>query len=521
MRWQTGDSPPSWDIVRSCAVAALLIVGLTVWGYADVRRRGRTDARNIESHRTDFTVFTAAGAAFFDGREPYRVTNPRGWNYLYPPLFALLVAPLARLDTQSQVVVWYVASVALGFGCVVESRRIGRLLAPARPATRPRLAAWIRGCAALAVLLPTLDCLQRGQIGIALLYPLLLGFRLVLGGRSWVPCYFGGVVLAWPVVVKLLPALPVSVLAFQQWAAVVARSRAQAPGAVGRATALSLGIATGGLLFVLAIPGACLGWTSNLHHLDTWARKVATNREVGQTAAFQIDGVSNQSLLNGAHLLSARLRKTDPMLKRFAGRHWMAAGRVAAHLRRTDVATRRIVLAMDGVVLAMLLALGLVVMVWRDLPGQAATYGLACMATLLISPLAWGHYYVFLLPAVLFVPLWLERRFGYTTVGAVAAFPAVLTLAHYLAMRWTGPFGLLGLGTMFWFLAVCGLAIRGWFGVPGDTVASATRRTGIRIDPGMTPGIRSNSGWHVGITTSSRAAATPRDAAMTEVPGPE
>ena len=25
------------------------------------------------------------GAAFFDGREPYDVTNIRGWKYLYPP----------------------------------------------------------------------------------------------------------------------------------------------------------------------------------------------------------------------------------------------------------------------------------------------------------------------------------------------------------------------------------------------------------------------------------------------------
>ena len=45
-------------------------------------------------HKTDFTVYTEAGAAFFDGRPPYEVSNPRGWIYLYPPLFAMLVAPL-------------------------------------------------------------------------------------------------------------------------------------------------------------------------------------------------------------------------------------------------------------------------------------------------------------------------------------------------------------------------------------------------------------------------------------------
>jgi hypothetical protein len=256
------------------------------------------------------------------------------------------------------------------------------------------------------------------------------------------------------------------------------------------------------------IPAACVGWAANLRHLETWARKVATNQDVGQTAAFHIDSGSNQSLLNAAHLLSARIRKVDPILKRYASRHWMAAGQVAAHLRRTDLATQRIILVLRGVVLALLLALSLVV-VRRGLAGQAATYGLACLATLLVSPLAWGHYYVFLLPAVLFVPVWLGRRVGPTTVGAMAAFPAVLTLAHYLAIPLTGPLGLLGLGTTAWFLAVCGLALWSWSRVPGDPVRSISRRTGIRIDPGSPPRMPSSSRYHVGTVSSSSAAGQP------------
>src|SRR5262245_38685895 len=74
-------------------VLALMVAGLILWGWVDVRKRGRIDPQNPENHRTDFTVYTEAGAAFFDGRDPYRVTNPRGWGYLYPPLFAMLVAP--------------------------------------------------------------------------------------------------------------------------------------------------------------------------------------------------------------------------------------------------------------------------------------------------------------------------------------------------------------------------------------------------------------------------------------------
>ena len=109
-------------------VAAVLVIGLTIWGWLDVRERGQIYPDHLDFHRTDFTVYTEAGAAFFDGREPYEVTNPRHWYYLYPPLFALLVSPLAALDFKSQVVVWYIISLVLAFGCYSESRHLWTLL---------------------------------------------------------------------------------------------------------------------------------------------------------------------------------------------------------------------------------------------------------------------------------------------------------------------------------------------------------------------------------------------------------
>src|SRR5262245_59359793 len=91
--------PRSLAEVRFRDVAVVLIVALTVWGYVDIGPRGRIEPGRPDRHRTDFTVFTEAGAALFDGRNLYNVTNPRGWYYLYPPLFAILVAPLAAFDT--------------------------------------------------------------------------------------------------------------------------------------------------------------------------------------------------------------------------------------------------------------------------------------------------------------------------------------------------------------------------------------------------------------------------------------
>ena len=168
--------------IRERDVAAILLVGLTLWFFLDVGPRGRISREKPELHRTDFTVYTEAGAAFFDGRDPYAVKNPRGWFYLYPPLFALMVAPLSRLGSVTQVMVWYVASVALGFGCYGEARRLWRSWTAT--GTR-RDATWIAACAGLAVLLPSLECLQRGQIGTSpLLYALLLGYRLAALGRA-------------------------------------------------------------------------------------------------------------------------------------------------------------------------------------------------------------------------------------------------------------------------------------------------------------------------------------------------
>ena len=115
--------------IRPRGLAVIFIVGFTIWGYASIGPNGRLEPGRTDQHRTDFTVFTEAGAAFFDGRNAYGVASPRGWHYLYPPLFALLVAPLAVFDTESQVVCWYAVSVVLTFGCFGEARRLWRLCA--------------------------------------------------------------------------------------------------------------------------------------------------------------------------------------------------------------------------------------------------------------------------------------------------------------------------------------------------------------------------------------------------------
>jgi len=362
-----------WGYLRPTAaiqlryVAAVLVVGLSIWGWLDVRERGQTHPDHLDYHRTDFTVYTEAGAAFFDGREPYQVASPRGWHYLYPPLFALLVAPLAALDFKSQVVVWYIICIVLALGCYSEARRLWTLLvaSDSGEADVSRNAGFrIGACAGLTVLLPTLECLQRGQVVIALLYPLLLGFRLTLGGRSWPIWFLGGVVLGWPIVVKLIPALPVAVLLLQHWAASLAPSRS--PRSLIRATTVTLGLAVGMFLFTFAIPAACIGWSENLSHFRTWSRKVATSPDLGREILIEVDGDSNQSFSNAAHMLAARIRgrataRAHPETDQAAHRQWLAVVTATAEHRRADYITAEWVRGVRAIVLVLLLVVGLAV----------------------------------------------------------------------------------------------------------------------------------------------------------------
>ena len=451
--------PSRLSEVSQLKTIVAILVAFVIWGYVDVSRRGQLVNGHPEYHRTDFTVFTEAGAALFDGRNPYEVTNARGWFYLYPPLFAMLVAPLSASDTVSQVTIWFGISIALGFGCYAESRRIWRLIHPASSDVGGGcdVSPWVGVCAGLAVALPTLDCLQRGQIGIALVYPLLLGFRLTLGGGSWWSRGLGGVILAWPVVVKLIPALPVGCLVLQQWAAVFAAGRDR-NSTVARALASTSGLAVGAIVFLLLLPASFLGWDANLGHLNTWARKVATNQDVGKVHGFHFDSLANQSLTNATHLLAAKLSGRE--VSRTEYPHWFAFDTEVANRRRAASSTHAFTLIARGLVLALLGSIVLRVGLREDPPGQAAAFGLAGMAIVLVSPLAWAHYFVLWLPAILTVPPWLAGRGHIRAAKWLCVVPVFLTWSQYLATRWVGQIGLLGLGSMVWFLAVCAVSSR-------------------------------------------------------------
>jgi hypothetical protein len=479
-------------IRRHWAVFAGLAVALAIWCTVDVSRRAIVDPERPYLHMTDFSVYTEAGAAFFDGRAPYDVQNVRGWKYLYPPLFALLVAPLAHISSPWQAAVWLGVSVLLCLGSYFECRRL--LAAILNDTPRYRKVAWQLGLVAgVTVLFPLMNCLQRGQIGVALLYPLLLGFRLALLGQSRSAWLAGGIVLALPVVLKLTPVLPVGCLVVACIVAhAAARRRAIEPEGRGSRRAgiasaatrnsgsehmvqydalapliraphgpywLTAGTLSGGVLFALLMPAALVGWHANLGHLQTWYSRVVTKANHDRTDQFAENGSTfrNQSLSNAVHRFGNwiaymsghgpddRLVDTStPELGTMPMDYWLVD---------------RVLLAIRGLAAVVLLAA--VVALGKRAEGLSLGFvlGLACVATLVISPVARGHYFLLYLPAVLFGGAWMIERLSAKTALAVTVTPLLLCLAHYATLNYAGRIGLLGIGTGLWFFATCGIVL--------------------------------------------------------------
>ncbi len=438
---------------------------MTIWGLLDVRRRGYAYPDAPAEHKSDLTVYTEAGAAFFDGRPPYAVCNPRGWTYVYPPMFAMLLAPLHLLPMQDQATVWFFLCLWMCWGAYRES---GRILAVAcrpagdRPAEPRRGVAWFGVATVAAVALPTLNCLQRGQVTIVVLYLLLLGLRLVLTGRTSVARLAGGIVLAAPVTIKIIPVLPVAFVLFIQLAGFLQQRWRRQPVAaeLGRQLAAAMsGVGLGLVLFFLLLPAALIGWNANLRHLDTWAHLVLSNANKSTaTPGFEKDthSVRNQCLGNALYRLG-----------NFAA--YMVAGGPEDPLvddnnpppRMMDSPSVDTCLLFVRITLLMaLLLVGVRLGGHRDvLFCQAAGFGLACAALLVVSPVARNHYFLLLAPAVLFVPWWLDGRGASLAASILAIVPGVLIVVQYVLLPYVGRIGLLGLGTTGWLMAAMVLTI--------------------------------------------------------------
>jgi Glycosyltransferase family 87 len=442
------------DAVRWSMVA--LCVGLVIWGLTDVRRRGRVDPQHPEVHKTDFTVYTIAGQTMLYGGDPYAVSNSRGWKYLYPPLFALLVAPLDRLDPQAQVVSWFAISVLLAWGCYRECVRIAVIVLPGEAKCGPfgPIPTWIGAAAVAAATLPVLNCLQRGQMGVTVMYFLLLGFRLLIEGRSAVGSFGAGAVLAIPVVLKVTPLLPVAFVLGQQVLAAW-RMPQRSTELLRRLCGIGGCIAGLAALFLL-LPALIVGWQTNLGHLHTWWNTVAMHEESSRADDFAGDSSSerNQSLTNAVHRFG-----------NWIGGHPQpgaddAPTPVGDSLPMDVPLVSVLLLAVRGAIGFLLLAIAQRNARTHDLLGQTVGFCVANVSTLIICQVARGHYFVIWLPTIMFASSYLIRQQRPRAAAWLAIVPVVLVVTHYAFLDWAGRVGILGLGTAGWYVSICLLLLQ-------------------------------------------------------------
>ncbi len=450
------------------AIAVLIV--LAVWCWVDVWPRGRLDPSRPETHRTDFTVYTVAGKAAIAGENPYAVTNARGWGYLYLPPFALIVSPLAVLPEGWQCVIWFWISIACLYGAFQEFALLDRWAFP-RDATADRIANWGGIVCMVGFSLATLNCLQRGQVGILQLYLTLLGGRMILTHATRKSAVLGGAILAGAIILKISPALP-SVILVGGLSFMTLRMRGWLrTSTMLRSCSAAFGLVIGLAIGVWILPASIVGWNQNQRNLETWRREVLarTNELSNDPFAGDSHSTKNQSPMNAFWLLGNTLMSTELFRSE------------ARDLSPMDLPSGRLVLKTVRCMSIVATAVALVAILWRGGSNSLlVAFALANAATLLVVPIARGHYFMAMWPATVWVPRWLDSawmsdgkdtrmhsRSGERSDARPSAFnkpgvfnssmaltqiPPILLILHYVLERYTGPLGVLGIGVWLWLL---------------------------------------------------------------------
>lgn len=215
----------------------LLLLVLVVVGWSTVYR-----AAWDEVTHTDYTVYRVAGQAAASGQNIYLVQNEHGWNYVYPPPFAVLMVPFAHLSMAAGAFTWYLMEIlSLGLASWMSVRLLGDRASSER---KPYL--YALPILFLATLL--VSGVQRCQASEFIIPLVIATFYFDLRGRP----VLSGICLAAAAVVKVFP---ISLLA---WLVLRCRWKAVA------ATLVAM------VVMLLVLPSLYWGWDQNLVYLNGW-----------------------------------------------------------------------------------------------------------------------------------------------------------------------------------------------------------------------------------------------------------
>ena len=255
----------SLSLDKRMAIPLVFALALVIWlGINTVYR-----AALLPKQRTDFTVYQLAGGAVVDGTDIYQVHNVRGWAYVYPPPFAILMVPFAVVSVFWGALIWYLISVALILWAMLLCVRI------------VRSAFFLNDHPLILSLVPVgilliwfMSGLARGQASVLLMWLVLAAFCWDWEGHD----FRGGACLAGAI---LLKAFPLVLLAYFAW-----RKKWKF------LLATLIAVIIGGLL----IPGAVFGFQKNLAYWQSWEQIIARPALAGQSQRTQSD--LNEQLLD-------------------------------------------------------------------------------------------------------------------------------------------------------------------------------------------------------------------------------
>jgi hypothetical protein len=168
----------------------------------------------LTSRMTDLDVYLRAAWAVRTGRDPYAITDDRGWHYHYPPLFAIALIPLAdpppaqsrggMVPFKLAVAVWYVLNLLLlAFAVNNLASALERAVAGRSGIPPPGCRSWwsLRLLPVLVCIAPIGVAMERGQADLLLLALLCAMIGAILAGRSFAAGWW----LAGAICLKLFP----------------------------------------------------------------------------------------------------------------------------------------------------------------------------------------------------------------------------------------------------------------------------------------------------------------------------
>jgi len=190
----------------------LLLLLFIIFGII-VELRGALQTKR----KTDAGVYFRAAWAIRTENNLYSITDDRNWHYIYPPLFAITMWPLADPPTgmdrtgylpyEISIALWYIITLLFGFfGIHILANALEKTSADPNIRNQPNFCIrwWaLRTLPIIILLLPIGRTQVRGQIGLIISFILCGTMAYILYGKR----FLAGLWLSAAICIKIIPAL--------------------------------------------------------------------------------------------------------------------------------------------------------------------------------------------------------------------------------------------------------------------------------------------------------------------------